>query len=358
MPLWVYNYEAWLTVRGFDRLLVRHNGPFAEALNTLWQFLLSSEFRWMIGGALGALLAEGLWRWKNTSSNDLGDGYQKVDQAAVHEKINTLIERAAFSAGSAMGGSEDDARMALPPIKLAINILAEWHKLPKPSFANIKPKRALELGFNYVNDVGTPAQSGDIDGAKEAAERLSATDAKTYSPIAKPTPLPPVEKKPEFSYPYPKAVLQIAVKGEKGTRTAAAGRPPEKARWVFDIEKHHDADLRGCAAFVVGWTIEGHQIEINQNLKVGKAHTFDVLLKGCPRQAVLMARDISDQVSRPPFVMHLESGDVALSENTTYIVEIELRCAYPHPTVAHIQIDTGTGLDATIRLIDQAVRPL
>lgn len=65
---------------------------------------------------------------------------------------------------------------------------------------------------------------------------------------------------------------------------------------------------------------------------------------------------MTDEITPDPFLIVLESGRLVLSESATYVGELELRSQYPIPTVVYFQLDTGIGLDACFRIMDQKLK--
>ncbi|VAW00236.1 hypothetical protein MNBD_ALPHA04-2225, partial [hydrothermal vent metagenome] len=71
----------------------------------------------------------------------------------------------------------------------------------------------------------------------------------------------------------------------------------------------------------------------------------------------LVFRDISDAVTPEPFLMNFESGRKALADNSEYLLNLELRSAYPIPTIASLLIKTGAGLDVECTIVKQELQP-
>jgi hypothetical protein len=163
--------------------------------------------------------------------------------------------------------------------------------------------------------------------------------------------------KDEFPYPYPKAVLQFAIKRAKGQKGMAAGADePHEVKVMTSVVCKHSKPLIGCSAYVSHWIKDGKKEAINQFLSWGGKSKFDTH----PHTAhnfYLVFRDISDQVTPEPFLMNFESGRKALADNSEYLLNLELRSAYPIPTIVSLLIKTGTGLDVECTIVKQELQP-
>ena len=78
LPAWVFNYENWLSVNGYDKLLTDSESPVLEALGWLAGFLASPQPRWFISGAMIALIAEGLWRFLSSRDENINPPVPEV----------------------------------------------------------------------------------------------------------------------------------------------------------------------------------------------------------------------------------------------------------------------------------------
>jgi hypothetical protein len=156
----------------------------------------------------------------------------------------------------------------------------------------------------------------------------------------------------DFGYSYRKAVLQAVVKMQRGTLERRGDRP-HLLTIVLGVENKHNKLLTDCSAVVTAITgPNGKIVDVNKPLAAGENFAVDTRQ---PKQMALLMRDISDKVTPAPFLLRTAGPGIPLKENSRYLVALELRSRYPHPTNVIVQIDTETGLNATCAIIHQDV---
>lgn len=96
LPAWVFNYENWLSENEYDKLLTDSESPLLKGLGALAAFLMSSELRWFLAGAILALVAEGIWRFRNSRAESVNTPLQEWHQGKTRF---TLREAGCFAAG-------------------------------------------------------------------------------------------------------------------------------------------------------------------------------------------------------------------------------------------------------------------
>ena len=96
LPAWVFNYENWLSENGYDKLLTDSESPLLKGLGALAAFLLSSEPRWFLAGAMVALVAEGIWRFRSSRAESVNTPLREWHQGKTRF---TLREAGCFAAG-------------------------------------------------------------------------------------------------------------------------------------------------------------------------------------------------------------------------------------------------------------------
>lgn len=176
------------------------------------------------------------------------------------------------------------------------------------------------------------------------------------TPVYTPVALPPAP--PKFSYPYPKAVLVAAFPAPSGSADSD-GMIDMSA--VIAVENRHNGPLNDCHVFVVSIAEGNNKTDINVELRSGKDRATNKpigkfnLNKDGSKRWVFIHRDMKDKISNPPYLMRLITGDRVLNDNTQYVIAMELRSEYEHPTKVGIQVDIGVGKDIKITLLDQSV---
>lgn len=361
--LWVLigqNVETVSAEKGYDKLLSRHWTEIMDWLgqNGFWLSLATAAF---LGGTV-ALWAYIALQAKDASppSPEPGSLLPEEPAKSVHEKYNIQIAmgRSAKSAGFALGeGSAKAAELALPGITSTLLSIKKHYGLPIPALDAVRARENVEAAAKYLIEIAPLLNGGHIDEAREkAAQLVSPPPAPIYKPV---TPAPTPAQREEFNYPYRKAVLQAEF--PPGSRSGDGKGRIIGASYPIRVRNEHSALLRNCCAFLVALTEGSHRREIGSPLTVARDRQtkeltgqFDVA-PSSPKQWTFVIRDMLDQVSKPPFLLRVVSGDIPLKGNERYILELELRSAYPHPTKLGVQLDTAEEGIVRVTLLDQSV---
>src|SRR5690606_17839659 len=113
-----------------------------------------------------------------------------------------------------------------------------------------------------------------------------------------------------------------------------------------------------CVARVVSLGHEGIEETLHGTLmsKRGENGKFS-LRPDQSRSFFLVTRDLKDIVSKPPFLLRLDGKTRPLNDNTKYVLTLDLHSEAQDVTRARIEIETRTGPDFSLTLLDQAVTP-
>ena len=159
----------------------------------------------------------------------------------------------------------------------------------------------------------------------------------------------------EFDYPYPKAVLKLRIQNQRGTRRGDDKGVPFAMSLAAQLQNDHNADLKNCSVVLReisglerGNELTGLRFSLPKDGIVRKAPTL-------VSQFTMVRRNMSDTVTPEPFLLTVGGKTYPLSENSTYNLRLELISGSPHSTICHVQIDTGTDLDAEARIVSQEV---
>ncbi|MCW3835447.1 hypothetical protein ACFQ1E_07105 [Sphingomonas canadensis] len=155
-----------------------------------------------------------------------------------------------------------------------------------------------------------------------------------------------------FDYPYPKAVLQASIAKPKGTLEARQDGVPYKMSIIIQIENVHDKAINEWYAILDRIQVEGESLNLHGAMKVAK--NLNKIEPGQRKNILLLSRDISDKVSKPPFLIRLAERDFPLKENKEYLVGIELHSGNPYYTDVLLSIKTGKDLEAQVKVIHQS----
>lgn len=133
LPAWVFNYEDWLTKNGYNELLTSQGSPVRMLVSDALVFLFSTEFKIFLSGAAIALIAEGLWRFRNTQI-DLNRNPSPDSQIAASQDSSWALGITAISA--------KDAACAFAGVSSS-----EYKKSPKSKAIYNEIKTSAEIGF-------------------------------------------------------------------------------------------------------------------------------------------------------------------------------------------------------------------
>jgi len=166
-------------------------------------------------------------------------------------------------------------------------------------------------------------------------------------------PLPAIETAiaDGFNYPYRKAVLQASISKPRGTLEALAGQEPHKMIIVLRVSNAHHSAIPEWRASVEMLFRDDEELGVRGDLKGSGPR----MTKGGFADLPLITRDISDTVSRPPFLLRLLDRDVPLKENAQYSLSIYLRSPNPADTLVMIAIKTGKDLECEATIVHQSV---
>lgn len=156
-----------------------------------------------------------------------------------------------------------------------------------------------------------------------------------------------------FDYPYPKAVLQASIAQRNGTLEARQDGRRFKVTVAMQIKNAHHSDIVGWSAFVTTIHEGRHSHNVAKDLRIVKSKR--TLPVGEIANIPLVYRDLSDEISRPPFLLRLADRDMPLEENREYMVEILLKSANPQDTSVIVFLVTGKDLDISAYIGHQAV---
>lgn len=158
-----------------------------------------------------------------------------------------------------------------------------------------------------------------------------------------------------FPEPYKKAVLEL--KQPKVTKMAGAGGSGEITAVECALIIESRAALHECQVWL-GELRSAEKVErLDAFVRTGRrskdgvaANTFSIARRGDTARVMLVHRNLADVISNPPFLLLTDHGDYALSDNTNYRLDLELRSEAQHPTKVTLLITTGAGheLDAAI----------
>lgn len=177
---------------------------------------------------------------------------------------------------------------------------------------------------------------------------LSTETAPPRSPAYQPVvhPVPP----PKFNFAYPKAVLSCEFAPPSGSADSD-GMIEMSA--VFIIKNLFKGPLKDCSVHLVSVSENGTIDAVDEQIRWGKTGSgeasgfFDLGANQVLRRRFIF-RDLKDRISNPPFVLHLLNRDYILRDRTQYILALELRSEYEHPTKVGVQIDIQQGGDIRI----------
>lgn len=182
--------------------------------------------------------------------------------------------------------------------------------------------------------------------------QIEPEDATKIAPAPRPTFVAPTESD-DLGYAYPKAVLKAEVPKPRGTISATGGRHVSVSV-LMCITNDHSKPLADCSVWLAEISENGVKTAIGKSVRVGGGNTFTVQ----PHTATnfhIVSRDMTDEITPAPFMLKLVKRELLLKESSQYVARLELRSRYRHPTIVHLQIDTGVGLDVEVKLLKQAL---
>lgn len=168
--------------------------------------------------------------------------------------------------------------------------------------------------------------------------------APVYTPVSHPEP------SPKFDFAYPKALLSAEFPPPTGSADSD-GMIEMSA--VLTVRNLFNGTLESCSVHVVSITANDWVDKVDKPIRWGQPKGgnapghFSMASNQALRRRFIF-RDLKDHISRPPFVLHLVGGDYVLNDDTRYILAIELRSEYDHPTKVGVQIDVLTGKDIKV----------
>jgi hypothetical protein len=197
--------------------------------------------------------------------------------------------------------------------------------------------------------VGEPFDYTDLHFNGEEIEKTwpKSKNAETF---VEPEAVESNEDTPEFPAPYKKAVLQL--QKPVVTKTASGGRVSEITSVECTLMIEGKAAIKDGRIWLGELRSAGGSVALNTYVRIGRRgeKMFAIHRAGSTARVILVRRDMTDIVSKPPFLLYTERGDFPLSEDTQYHLNLELRSEAEHPTKVALLIHTGSGheLDAAI----------
>jgi hypothetical protein len=166
-------------------------------------------------------------------------------------------------------------------------------------------------------------------------------------------PLPPPDwakaKDEGFNYLVPKALLQIEVTAERGTKTNS-GNGADTVSVAMRLTTTHSKAMADCSVAITRLECEGELVAQNEVLLIG-GETSTTVHPRTGSGFQFVRRNMRDPITPDPFNIRLATRTLVLQENKQYVGEMELRSRYPIPTIAPFQIDTGSGLDVRVLVL-------
>jgi hypothetical protein len=160
----------------------------------------------------------------------------------------------------------------------------------------------------------------------------------------------PGDQTQDFPAPYRKAVLQL--QKPVVTKMASGGRASEITSVECALMIEGKAAIKEGRIWLGELRAPSGPVALNTYVRIGRRgdNTFPIHRTGSTARVIIVRRDMTDVVSKPPFLLYTERGDFPLNENTQYHLDLELRSEAEHPTKVALLIHTGSGheLDAAI----------
>lgn len=228
-------------------------------------------------------------------------------------------------------GDQHEAIALRDAIGIAQGVLAEyWTAASKTAW---KRERLIEAGL----PVQPPAEPGPL---------LVELDFERKAPIA---------ARRATSWPR---IAALQLDEVKFTFSASSDDVLLGGGCHIDVRSAAKVPLASCSVFVVAVEARHERTEVGAYLRSGRqgadGRGFS-LGPGQMKRLHLCTRDLKDIIGRPPWLIHLEGEDLPLVDGDRWIVDLELRSNYEHPTKVRLALDIDHGKAVGAEIVEQTV---